>query len=176
MCKPAVHGKNPAPVDRWFISFILQGWFHAYKVQEFYAIEGIRCPASILPNISYFNIGISPRQVQLHYLMFLFLAFWQERPKCGRLHSEYQGGDRAGGFGSLLGTYLVMEKDWKKATDLKNQGVPGSGVIVSMFFCAAGTFAIRMGMNWDWIRKEWVFFIRKSLEWSWWLSRPSTCP
>ena len=25
MCKPAVHGKNPAPVDRWFISFILQG-------------------------------------------------------------------------------------------------------------------------------------------------------
>lgn len=46
-----------------------------------------------------------------------------------------------------IDTYLVMEKDWKKATDLKNQGVPGSGVFVSMMFCAARTFAFRVGMN-----------------------------
>ena len=44
-------------------------------------------------------------------------------------------------------SWKKIGKKLKKATDLKNQGVPGSGVIVSMFFCAAGTCAIRMGMN-----------------------------
>ena len=46
-----------------------------------------------------------------------------------------------------IDTYLVMEKDGKKATDLKNQGVPGSAVFVSMMFCAARTFAIRVGIE-----------------------------
>ena len=44
-----------------------------------------------------------------------------------------------------IDTYLVMEKDWIKATDLKNQGGPGSGVFVSMFFLCCPYFCNQNG-------------------------------